>query len=39
VRDDRRGAIAEDLPPILDGLGITPQAWLQLATEFETQYR
>jgi len=38
LRDDKRGAIANDLPPILDRLGITPEAWLQLCTEFETHF-
>jgi hypothetical protein len=38
VRDDKRGAISSDLPPILERLGITPEAWLQLSTEFETQF-
>jgi REP element-mobilizing transposase RayT len=38
VREDKRGAIAEDPPPILTRLGISAQAWLQLATEFETQF-
>jgi len=38
VRDDKRGAIASDLPPILDRLGITPEAWLQLSTEFGTHF-
>ena len=31
VRDDKRGAIAEDLPPILERIETTRQAWLQLA--------
>jgi len=38
VRDDKRGAIAEDLPPILERIGITRAAWLQLAKEFETTF-
>jgi len=38
VREDKRGAIADDLPPILDRLGISSQAWLQLASEFETHF-
>jgi len=38
VRDDKRGAIAEDLPPILERIGITPAAWLQLAEDFETHF-
>jgi hypothetical protein len=38
VRDDKRGAIAEDLPPILARIGITRAAWLQLAKDFETHF-
>jgi len=38
VREDKRGAIADDLPPILDRLGIGSQAWLHLASEFETHF-
>jgi len=38
VRDDKRGAIAEDLPPILERIGITPVAWLELAQDFETTF-
>jgi len=38
VRDDKRGAIADDLPPILERIGITRQAWLQLAKDFETHF-
>jgi len=38
VRDDKRGAIAEDLPPILERIGITPAAWLELAKDFETTF-
>jgi len=38
VRDDKRGAIADDLPPILERIGITPAAWLQLAKDFETHF-
>ena len=38
VRDDKRGAIAEDLPPILERIGITGQARLQLAKDFETHF-
>jgi len=34
VRDDKRGAIADDLPPISERIGITRQAWLQLAKDF-----
>jgi len=38
VRDDKRGAIAENLPPILERVGITRAAWLQLAKDFETHF-
>jgi len=38
VRADKRGAIADDLPPILERIGITPAAWLQLAEDFETHF-
>jgi len=38
VREDKRGAIAEDLPPILQRIGITPAAWLELAQDFETTF-
>jgi len=38
VRDDKRGAIANDLPPILERTGITRAAWLQLAKDFETHF-
>jgi len=38
VRDDKRGAISQDLPPILERLGIDEQAWLRLATNFETSF-
>jgi REP element-mobilizing transposase RayT len=38
VREDKRGAIPGDLPPILTRLGISEQAWLQLATEFESRF-
>jgi len=38
VREDKRGAIAEDLPPILERIGITRAAWLELAEDFETTF-
>jgi len=38
VRDDEPGAIAEDLLPILERIGITPAAWLELAKDFETTF-
>jgi len=38
VRDDERGAIAEDLPPILERTCISRAAWLQLAKDFGTAF-
>ena len=38
VRDDKRGAIVEDLAPILARIGITRAAWLQLAKDFDTTF-
>jgi hypothetical protein len=38
VREDKRGAICEDLPPILERLGIHREAWLRLTTQFESSF-
>jgi REP element-mobilizing transposase RayT len=38
IRNDKRGAIPGDLPPILQRLHIEPQAWIQLATQFESDF-
>jgi len=38
VREDKRGAIADDLPTILDRIGITRAAWVQLSKDFETHF-
>jgi hypothetical protein len=38
VPEDKRGAIAADLPPNFERIGITPAAWLQLAEDFETTF-
>jgi len=38
VRDDKRGAIADDLPPILERIGITRAAWLDLAKDLESHF-
>ena len=35
VRDDKRGAINQQLPPILERLNIEPKTWLKHATAFE----
>ena len=38
IRQDKRGAIKDDLPPILDRLGLNTDNWRVLTTEFETQF-
>ena len=38
LRDDKRGAINPILPPILDRLSITQDAWRLLTTRFEEQF-
>ena len=35
VRDAKRGAINQQLPPILERLNIEPKTWLKHATAFE----
>jgi len=37
-RAGRVETLAEDLPPILERIGITPAAWLQPAEDFETDF-
>jgi REP element-mobilizing transposase RayT len=39
IRDDKRGAMKCDLPPILQRLSLDRQAWNILTTEFELQFR
>ena len=39
IRDDKRGAISNNLPPILQRLGIDHSIWLENATQFEKSYR
>ncbi len=38
AREDKRGAIPEGLPPILQRLGIGPAAWMRLVTEFQSSF-
>ena len=38
IRDDKRGAIATELPPILERLAIDRNTWLNNATAFEQVY-
>jgi hypothetical protein len=39
LRDDKRGAIPADLPPILDRLKIDPKYWLYMAEYFESRFK
>ena len=38
IREDKPGAIANDLPPILDRLQITTESWRSLTGEFEALF-
>ncbi len=38
VRDDKRGAIPQKAPPILQRLRIQPESWIKLATRFEGNF-
>lgn len=39
LREDKKGAIPDDLPPILDRLSMDPKHWLYLARHFETPFK
>ena len=39
MRDDKRGAIPDSLPPILERLNIDPQHWLYLTRHFESPFK
>ena len=39
LRDDKRGAIAEDTPPILIQLNIDPKHWCYLTRHFESEFK
>jgi len=39
VRDDKRGAVAQDLPPILERLAIEPKHWLSMSRHFESRFK
>ncbi len=39
IRSDKRGAINQQLPPILERLTIEPQQWLTLSTQFECRFK
>ena len=38
IRDDKRGAITQSLPPILERLSLDGEAWAQLTTQFEDHF-
>jgi len=38
LREDKRGSIPSDIPPILKRLEFNPQMWSILSTEFETKF-
>ena len=39
IRDDKRGAINSNLPPIIERLGLEADHWKILTTEFEEQFK
>jgi hypothetical protein len=39
LRDDKRGAIPNELPPILERVQIDPKYWLYMARHFESRFK
>ncbi len=39
IRDDKRGHIENNIPPILHRLGIEPESWMELTTKFEENFK
>ena len=39
LREDKRGAIPADLPPILERLAIEPKHWLYMTQNFESKFK
>jgi hypothetical protein len=39
IRDNKRGVIDRQLPPILDRLQLDPKHWLYLAQNFENRFK
>jgi hypothetical protein len=39
LRDDKRGAIPEDVPAILEQLNIDPKHWCYLSSHFESEFK
>ncbi len=38
IRDDKRGHIEHNIPPILQRLGLEPKDWIELTTKFEVYF-
>jgi hypothetical protein len=39
IREDKRGSIAQTLPPILERLSVDSTQWIKNSTQFETRYQ
>ena len=39
IRDDKRGAISDAAPPILQRLDISTKHWIELTTKFEQRFK
>ena len=39
IRENKRGSISNDLPPILERLDIDPKHWLYMAQHFESKFK
>lgn len=39
IREDKRGATPDNLPPILERLDIDPKQWLFMATKFKSLFK
>ena len=39
VREEKRGSIPPEIPPILDRLSIEPKHWLFMSTQFESKFK
>ena len=39
IRENKRGHIAEQAPPILQRIEITPEHWIEICTNFESRFK
>ena len=39
IRDDKRGSISDETPPVIQRINVSAEHWLQLATQFESQFK